>query len=127
MRIDLIILASFGTIVFYSILAPTRRIFGQAALPVAAAVTLVGLLGFLPRESHADVSHLAPIQLPYQALFLSILCLVVVMLGVSLWAAIEKAVQRRRTDRRQRDCLNSRSPVARSRGVSSERKYNGAE
>lgn len=86
--IPLCIIAALAVIVFYAVAASTKTLFGNATYPLAAAATLLGIIGLFQGSPPQKTSWIAAILIPYEALFISVVCFVVVLFCIRVWNKI---------------------------------------
>ena len=82
------VLLALFTIVFCAISQSIETLFGNARYPLAAAATFLGLFGLLKAGPPAGNLWIDLVLIPYQALFVSIVCLVIFAAGIRLWSKI---------------------------------------
>ena len=105
--LSICVLLALFTIVFFAVSQSIETIFGNARYPLAAAVTFLGLLGLLKAGPPDGNLWIDLVLIPYQALFASIVCLVIFAAGISLWSKIsagrrERSIRHYQTGDRNR-------------------------
>ena len=83
--VNLCVLAALAVVVFCALATAIKKSFGSVTYPIAGSVTLLGFIGLLRDNLGQRNEWISTILIPYQALFISVLCLTVMLLCIRIW------------------------------------------